>query len=128
MLIPIKVVTTVAAHDLEGVAVAAFLATLEDADRLAPDARCNAMPRLTSQRDSHNITGLNAAPRITGMAAAPHADVLRTASRPDVGHRMRSFGAQLNPTSVDSATAGAFAWPGPVTSGSVLIQASPRCL
>jgi hypothetical protein len=55
------------------------------------------MPGLTSHRDSHDITGLNAAPRITGMAPAPHPDALRTASGPDTGHDMRSLGAQLNP-------------------------------
>jgi hypothetical protein len=55
------------------------------------------MPGLTSQRDGHHITGLNAAPRITGMAPAPHLDAQRTASRPDTGHDMRSFGAQLDP-------------------------------
>ena len=55
------------------------------------------MPGLTSQRDSHDITGLNAVPRITGMASAPDANILRTASGPGIGHNMRSFGAQLNP-------------------------------
>jgi hypothetical protein len=99
------VVTTVAADDLEGVPVAAFPTALHDADRLAPDARGDAMPGLTSQRDSHHITGLNAAPRIAGMPSAPDANILRTASGPDTGHDMQSFGAQLNPTSVDSATA-----------------------
>ena len=100
------VVTTVAADDLEGVPVAAFLTALHDPFRLAPEARRNAVPELTSRRDSHNITGPNAAPPITGVASAPLADVLRTASRPDIGHDMRSFGAQLNPTSGGSATAG----------------------
>jgi hypothetical protein len=57
------------------------------------------MPKPTSQRDSHNITGLNAGPRITGMAPTPHADALRTISRRDTGHDTRSFSAQLNPTS-----------------------------
>ena len=67
-----QVVTAVAADDLERVPVAAFLATtLQDADRLAPDARGDAMPKLTSQRDSHNITELNAGPQITGMAPMP---------------------------------------------------------
>jgi hypothetical protein len=93
----VGVVTTVAADDLEGVPGAAFLRALHDADRRAPDARGDAMPKLTSRRDSHDITGLNAAPRITGMASAPHPDALRTASRPDTGHDMQSFSAQLNP-------------------------------
>jgi hypothetical protein len=83
------VVTAVAADDLEGIPVAAFPMALHDAERLAPEARGDAVPRLTSRRDSHNITGLNAAPRITGMA--PDADVPRTASRPDTGHDLRRF-------------------------------------
>jgi hypothetical protein len=57
------------------------------------------MPRLASHRDGHDTTGLNAAPRTAGMAPARHADTLRTAGRRDTGHDMRSFGAQLNPTS-----------------------------
>jgi hypothetical protein len=93
-----QMVTAVAADDLERVPVAAFLATtLQDADRLAPDARCHATPKLTSQRDSHNITELNAGPQITGMAPMPHADALRTVRRRDTGHDMRSFGAQHKP-------------------------------
>ena len=71
--------------------------SLDDADRLAPEARRDAMPGLTSPRDGHDITGLNAAPRITGMASAPHPDTLRTASGPDIGHGIQSFSAQLNP-------------------------------
>jgi len=96
-VIPIGVVTAVAADDLEGVPVAAFPGTLDDADRLAPEARRDAMPGLTSPRDGHDITGLNAAPRITGMAPAPDANILRTASGPGTGHDMQSFGAQLDP-------------------------------
>ncbi|HEV3288467.1 MAG TPA: hypothetical protein VG123_05705 [Streptosporangiaceae bacterium] len=57
------------------------------------------MPKLTSQRDSPDVTGLNAAPRITGIASAPRADVLPAGSRPDTGRDMRNFGAQLNPAS-----------------------------
>jgi hypothetical protein len=91
------VVTAAAAADLEGVPAAAFLTAIHDADRLTPDARRHAMPKLASQRHSHDITGLNAALRITGMAPAPHADALRTASRPDIGHDMQNVGAQLNP-------------------------------
>ncbi len=64
------------------------------------------MPGLTSQGETHSITGLNAAPRITGMAPVPDADTLRTANRPDRGHDMRSFSSQLNLTSVGSAAAG----------------------
>jgi hypothetical protein len=45
-----------------------------DAGRLAPEARYDAMPGLTSRGDSHDITGLNAAPRITGRAPALDAD------------------------------------------------------
>jgi hypothetical protein len=100
------VVTAVAADDLEGVPVAAFLTAFHDAGRLAPEARRDAVPKLTSHMDSHDVTGLNAAPRIEGMTPAPYADVLRTASRPAIGHDMRRFDAQLNPTSVGSATAG----------------------
>jgi len=55
------------------------------------------MPKLTSHRDSHDITGLNGAPRIAGVAPVPLADGLRTASRRDTGYDLRSFGAQLNP-------------------------------
>jgi hypothetical protein len=94
-----QVVTAVAADDLERVPVAAFPTAIQGADRLAPDARRHAMPKLTSQRDSHNITELNAGPQITGMAPMPHADALRTVRRRDTGHDMRSFGAQHNPTS-----------------------------
>jgi hypothetical protein len=65
------VITTVAADDLEGVPVAALDAAFHDADQLAPDTRCHAMPRLTSQRDNHDITGLNAVPRIAGMVPVP---------------------------------------------------------
>jgi hypothetical protein len=91
------VITTIAADNLEGSPEAAFLTALHDADQLAPDTRCHAMPKLTSHRDSHDITGLNAAPRIMGVAPARHPDTLRTASRPDTGHNMRNVGAQLNP-------------------------------
>lgn len=51
-------VTTVAADDLEVVPVATFLRALGEENRLTPDARCSAVPGLTSERDSHNITGL----------------------------------------------------------------------
>jgi hypothetical protein len=78
-------VTIVAADDLKGVPVAAFLTALHDAGRLAPEAGGDAMPRLTSQRDSPDVTGLNGAPRITGMASTSRADALRTGSRPDTG-------------------------------------------
>ena len=39
------------------------------------------MSKLTSQGDSHNITGLKASLRITGMTPASHADALRMASQ-----------------------------------------------
>jgi hypothetical protein len=99
-------VTTVAADDLEGVPVAAFLTAFHDAGRLAPEADCDAMPGLTSQRDSPDVSGLNAAPRITGVASALRADVLRIGSRPGTGQDIGNFGVQLNPASVGSATAG----------------------
>jgi hypothetical protein len=89
------VVTAIAADDLESVPVAAGLTALHDADRLTPEARGDAMSGLTSRRDSHNITGLNAAMRIAGMAPDP--DVLRTASRLSFGHDLRRFGAQPDP-------------------------------
>jgi hypothetical protein len=89
------VVTAIAADDLESVPAAAGHTALYDADRLAAEARGDAMPGLTSRRDSHNITSLNAAMRITGMA--PDADVLRTASRLSIGHDLRRFGAQPAP-------------------------------
>jgi hypothetical protein len=91
------VVTTVAADDLEGVPEAAFLKDPRDADRLAPEARGDAVPGLTSHRDSHDITGLNADLRITGVAPAPDANILWTASGPGIGHDMQSLSAQLNP-------------------------------
>jgi len=39
------------------------------------------VPKLTSHRDSHNITGLKASLRITGMTPASHADALRMAGQ-----------------------------------------------
>jgi hypothetical protein len=96
-VIPVQVVTTVAADDLEGVPVPTFLRALREQNRLMPDARCNAVPGLTSDRDSHNITGLSAAPRIAGMPPAPHPDALRTASGPGTGPGMRRCSAQLDP-------------------------------
>jgi hypothetical protein len=64
------------------------------------------VPALASQRDSHNITGLSAAPRIAGMPPAPRPDVLRAASGPGTGLGLRRCGAHLTPASVASATAG----------------------
>jgi hypothetical protein len=105
-VIPVEVVTTVAADDLEGVPEATFPRALREQNRLTPDARRNAVPGLTSDRDSQNTTGLSAAPRIAGMPPAIRPDVLRTASGPGTGLGMRRRGAHLDPTSVVSATAG----------------------
>jgi hypothetical protein len=54
------------------------------------------VPKLTSERDCHNITGLNAAPPVTGTTSVPDADVPRTASEPDTSHDALRFGAQLD--------------------------------
>ena len=54
------------------------------------------MPKLTSKRDSRNVTGLDAAPQITGTASGPDGDILRTASEPDIGHDTQGFGTQLD--------------------------------
>ncbi len=70
---------------------------LREQNRLTPDARCNAVPGLTSDRDSRNLTGLRAAPRIAGMPPAPHPDVLRIASGPGTGLGRRRRGTQLDP-------------------------------
>jgi hypothetical protein len=64
------------------------------------------VPKLTSERDSHDITGLNAAPRITDTASVTDADDLRTASEPDTGHEMRGFGTQLDSRISVTTTAG----------------------
>jgi hypothetical protein len=60
------------------------------------------VPKPTSERDSHNITGLNAAPQITATASGPDADVLRTASEPEIGHDTQGFGIQGFGTQLDS--------------------------
>ena len=94
---PVQLVTTVAADDLEGIPEATFPRALREQNRLTPDARRNAVPGLTSDRDGHNITGLSAAPRIAGMPPAPRPDVLRTANGPGTGPGMRRRGAHLDP-------------------------------
>jgi hypothetical protein len=98
----IRMITAVAADDLVR-AGPAGPAVIRHPDQLPPQARCPAMAGLPSPGQRHPSLGVNAHPRITVMTPAPHADALRTASRPDIGHHMRSLGAQLNPTSVDSA-------------------------
>src|SRR5690242_5644591 len=104
-VIQIGMITAVAADDLVRAGVVG-LALIRHPDRLPPQARRPAMAGLASKRQCRDNPGVPAHPRITVMTPAPHADALRTASRPDIGHHMRSLGAQLNPTSVGSATAG----------------------
>jgi len=69
------VITAVAADDLEGVPVATLPTALHEVNRLAPHARRNAVPRLTSLRNR-------------GIAVVP----MRTS-----GNDMRKFSAQLDP-------------------------------
>jgi len=94
-IIQIRMITAVAADDLVR-AGAAGLALIRHPDQLPPQ-RCLAMAGLASKRQGHDIPGVNTHLRITVMTPAPHADAPRTASRPDIGHDMRSLGAQLNP-------------------------------
>jgi len=96
-VIPVQLVTTVAADDLESVPVATFPSALREQNRLTPDARRNAVSALTSNRDSHNTTGRSAARRIAGMPPAPHPDALGTASGPGTGLGLRRCDAQLGP-------------------------------
>ena len=101
----IGMIAAVAADDLVG-AGPAGLAVLRRPDRLPPQARCPAMAGLASNRQGRDIPGVPAHPRITVVAPAVYADAPRAGGRPDIGHDMQSLGAQLNPTSVGSATAG----------------------
>ena len=101
----IGMITAVTADDLVR-AGAASLAVLRHPDHLPPQARCPAMAGLPSSRQGHDILGVKCTPADHGHDTRAHGDVLQTASRPDISHDMRSLGAQLNPTSVGSATAG----------------------
>jgi hypothetical protein len=59
------------------------------------------VPKLTSERDSHNITGLNAAPQITGTASGPtRTSCGQLANRISVTTREASAALNSTPESV----------------------------
>jgi hypothetical protein len=62
-------IAALAADELERIGVDAFHPAVHDAGRLAPEARCPAVARLTSKRERHASLGVKAQPRVTGHGA-----------------------------------------------------------
>jgi hypothetical protein len=63
------VVAALAADELELAGVATFHPAVHDAARPAPQARCPAVPGLTSKGQCHDSLGLKAQPRVTGTGS-----------------------------------------------------------
>jgi hypothetical protein len=88
-VIQVRMVAAAGADELEQPGVAAFEATIGDADRLAPHERRPAVAGLTGRRECHGAAGCDAQPRVMEMVRARRGDDCRADSQSGPCHDVR---------------------------------------
>ena len=98
LVIQIRMITAVAADDLEQAGAVAF-AVMHDPGRLPPQAGCPAMAGLASKREWHGPLGVDAEPRARRITQPTRCgDGTQTRSRSGTRRDIRLFGAtHFNP-------------------------------
>jgi hypothetical protein len=80
-VIQVRMVAAAGADEFEQAGVAAFEASVGDADRLAPHERCPTVAGLTGRRECYGAAGCDAQPRVMEMVRARCGDGSRADSR-----------------------------------------------
>ena len=88
-VIQVRMVAAAGADEFEQACVAAFEASVGDADRLAPHERCPTVAGLTGRRECHGAAGCNAQPRVMEMVRARCGDDRLADSRSGPCHDVR---------------------------------------